>query len=75
MKTPLVITTIAVVVVLSSGCKQGLQRENKLATTLRTTDRETIAKEMEEVLTTGMMDLWYPRCVDNEFGGYLSGFD
>jgi mannobiose 2-epimerase len=75
MKTPLVITTIAVVVVLSSGCKHGLQRENKLATTLRTTDRETIAKEMEEVLTTGMMDLWYPRCVDNEFGGYLSGFD
>lgn len=39
------------------------------------TDSLDIAQEMEEVLTTGMMDLWYPRCVDEEFGGYLSSFD
>lgn len=43
--------------------------------TEKTTDRLAIAKEMEEVLTTGMMDFWYPRCVDKEFGGYLSNFD
>ena len=40
-----------------------------------TTDPMEIADEMEQVLTTGMMDFWYPRCVDREFGGYLTGFD
>jgi mannobiose 2-epimerase len=41
----------------------------------RTTDPAAIAKEMEEVLTKGMMDIWYPRCVDSVYGGYISSFD
>jgi mannobiose 2-epimerase len=40
-----------------------------------TTDRLAIAREMEEVLTTGMMDKWYPLCIDREYGGFLTSFD
>ncbi|MCK4855508.1 MAG: AGE family epimerase/isomerase [Bacteroidales bacterium] len=39
------------------------------------TDRLAIADEMEAVLTKGMMDIWYPLCIDKEFGGFLSNFD
>ncbi|KPL12573.1 MAG: hypothetical protein AMS26_17090, partial [Bacteroides sp. SM23_62] len=41
----------------------------------RTTERLAIADEMEEVLTKGMMDIWYPLCMDQEYGGYLTSFD
>ena len=41
----------------------------------RSTDRHAIADEMEKVLTEGMMEIWYPRCIDREYGGYLSCFD
>ena len=75
MKTTLAITLLSVFLFFNSACKSGPQGEDKDASSQRTTDRESIAKEMEEVLTTGMMDLWYPLCVDNEYGGYLSSFD
>ncbi len=38
-------------------------------------DPLAIADEMELVLTRGMMEYWYPRCIDEEYGGYLSSFD
>ncbi len=75
MKTSLVITLLSVSLLFNSACKPGQQGESKDPSSQRTTDREAIAKEMEEVLTTGMMDLWYPRCVDREYGGYLTSFD
>jgi mannobiose 2-epimerase len=66
LKASLVITlsTVMSVLHLSSGPEQEI-----------TTDRLAIASEMEEVLTKGMMDIWYPLCIDKEFGGYLTGFD
>jgi len=61
-----IVTIIAVmsVSISSSGSKPGI-----------TTDRLAIADEMEAVLTKGMMDIWYPLCIDKEYGGYLSSFD
>jgi mannose/cellobiose epimerase-like protein (N-acyl-D-glucosamine 2-epimerase family) len=41
----------------------------------KTTDPLAIADEMERVLTKGMMDFWYPQCIDEECGGFLSSFD
>ena len=41
----------------------------------RTIDPLAIADEMELVLTKGMMDFWYPLCIDEEYGGFLSSFD
>jgi len=75
MKTPLAITLISASLFFNSACKPGTKGEIKDTSLQITTHREAIAKEMEEVLTTGMMDHWYPRCIDNEYGGYLSGFD
>jgi mannobiose 2-epimerase len=59
LKTFLIISTIVVMSISSE----------------RTTDRLAIADEMEEVLTKGMMDIWYPLCIDKEYGGYLTSFD
>ena len=35
-------------------------------------DRESIAVEMESSLKKELLDVWYPRCIDEEYGGYLS---
>mgnify|MGYP003681940157 CR=1 FL=1 len=66
LKTSVVITIIAVMSISNSSCgsKQSI-----------TTDPFAIANEMEAVLTKGMMDIWYPLCVDKEYGGFLSNFD
>jgi mannobiose 2-epimerase len=66
LKTTIVITILALISVSISSCDSspGI-----------TTDRLAIADEMEEVLTKGMMDIWYPLCIDREYGGYISSFD
>jgi mannobiose 2-epimerase len=66
LKTSAVISIIAVISFSNSSC--GSKQS-------RTTDRLAIANEMEAVLTKGMMDIWYPLCIDKEYGGYLSNFD
>lgn len=38
-------------------------------------EREVIADEMEEALRGQLLDVWYPRSVDEEYGGFLSRFD
>jgi mannobiose 2-epimerase len=35
-------------------------------------DRMAIAAQMEKSLKTETLDIWYPKCVDEEYGGYLS---
>ena len=35
-------------------------------------DRTRIAGEMERSVRTEMLNMWYPHCVDKEFGGFLS---
>lgn len=35
-------------------------------------DRTRIAGEMEKSIRTEILNLWYPPCVDKEFGGFLS---
>ncbi len=40
-----------------------------------TTAPPAISAEMEQVLEEGMMQNWYPRCVDTVHGGFLSNFD
>ena len=57
------------------GCNSKQPASKETGPEERTTERLAIADEMEAVLTTGMMDYWYPRCVDKEYGGYLSNFD
>ncbi|MCK5794156.1 MAG: hypothetical protein KAH12_05595 [Anaerolineales bacterium] len=54
---------------LNSACKPGTKGEIKDSSPQKTTQREAIAKEMEEVLTSSIMDLWYSRCLDKEYGG------
>lgn len=35
-------------------------------------ERDSIASKMESSLKKELLDVWYPRCVDEEYGGYLS---
>lgn len=58
-----------------SACNSKTGVSDKSSEEKRMTDRLAIADEMELVLTKGMMDYWYPRCLDEEYGGYLSSFD
>ncbi len=37
--------------------------------------RHEVAAQMERVLRDNLLASWYPRCVDREYGGYLSTFD
>ncbi len=37
--------------------------------------RAELAREMESTLVNDILHAWYPRCVDEEFGGYLTSFD
>jgi len=39
------------------------------------TDLKPIASEMNELLMKNMMKSWYPRVIDDKFGGYFSNFD
>jgi len=75
MKLSTVVSAIAFLLLFSSSCNTGQKAESKDGVAGRTMDRLAIANEMEQVLTRGMMDLWYPSCVDKEYGGYLSNFD
>lgn len=34
-----------------------------------------LAGEFREALKTGLLEAWYPRCIDDEFGGFLCDFD
>ncbi|GAB4412311.1 MAG: hypothetical protein OHK0039_18220 [Bacteroidia bacterium] len=34
-----------------------------------------LRSSLDSALTTGLLDLWYPRCVDSLHGGYFSDFD
>lgn len=40
----------------------------------QTDDRLRIASEMERSAKTELLDPWYPKSVDKEFGGFLSSF-
>lgn len=76
MKTSSGLLALSAFLILSLlGCNSKQPASKETAPKERTTERLAIADEMELVLTTGMMDYWYPRCVDKEFGGYLSNFD
>ena len=46
MKTPIILTLIAAIVMLDPACKQGHKSENAGASTERTTDPIAIAREM-----------------------------
>lgn len=41
-------------------------------TTVPHADRAAVAAAMETSLKKELLDVWYPRCVDKEYGGYLS---
>lgn len=58
-----------------SSCDTKQKQEILFPLSKRSTDPVTIADEMEKVLNEDLMDLWYPRCIDTIYGGYLSGFD
>jgi cellobiose epimerase len=38
-------------------------------------ERLRISAEIESALKHGLLEAWYPRCVDAEYGGFLSAFD
>jgi len=65
--TRLLITTFFILVILSA-CKNTGQQTNG-------TDLLPVAGEMEKLLMESMMPQWYPRTVDQEYGGFLSDFD
>ena len=37
--------------------------------------KEVIAQEIEEALRMHVIDPWYPRSIDSEYGGYKCDFD
>ena len=41
----------------------------------RTSDRQVISNEMDNVLVENIIQQWYPNCLDTLHGGYLSSFD
>ena len=75
LKTTLVITIIAVISVSGTSCGSKQAAGKNTPASEITTDRHAIADEMEKVLTEGMMDIWYPLCIDQEYGGFISNFD
>jgi mannobiose 2-epimerase len=38
-------------------------------------ERSRLSGEISRALTHGFLEIWYPRAVDGECGGFLSGFD
>ena len=72
LKTTLVITIIAVISVSGTSCGSKQAAGKNTPASEITTDRHAIADEMEKVLTEGMMDIWYPLCIDQEYGGFIS---
>jgi len=36
---------------------------------------ETYADQLETILTDTILDFWFPRCVDEDHGGYVLGYD
>jgi mannobiose 2-epimerase len=74
-RTIIPVTCFAIIIMLISGCTGRKSASNNTPSTDLEIDPETIAAKMEQVLTEGMMDLWYPRCIDETYGGFLSGFD
>ena len=72
---PGLLALTAVLLISQVGCNSKKPASKEADQKEISTDRLAIADEMEAVLTTGMMDYWYPRCVDEEYGGYLSNFD
>jgi cellobiose epimerase len=37
--------------------------------------RKSLAVEVEQMLTVNLLESWYPRVIDHEYGGYISRFD
>jgi len=63
----LLITSTLILVIFSSCRNTGQQTNGN--------DLLPVADEMEKILMENMMPQWYPRVIDNEYGGYLSDFD
>lgn len=38
-------------------------------------DRSELAREMREILSGKMLEIWYPRVIDEQHGGYLTDFN
>jgi mannobiose 2-epimerase len=45
-----------------------------LAQTNNSADRKKIADEIENSVRKELLDVWYPRCIDRQYGGFLTGF-
>lgn len=75
LKTPLFKVFLFSLFIFSISCSLTKSEKEEDANSELTTDPLDIANEMEKVLTKGMMDIWYPLCIDSMYGGYLSGFD
>jgi len=75
VKNIFIVFAVTVLTNLSVDCISDEPGERKNPVEDRTTDRIAIAKEMEKVLSKGVMEKWYPLCVDEKYGGYLSDFD
>lgn len=69
------LTTMLLLILTTVACTSKQKSSGTESTSGITSDPLAIADEMEQVLTMGMMDYWYPLCVDEEYGGYLSSFD
>lgn len=65
--TRLLITSTFILAILSSCRNTGQQ--------INGNDLLPVAEEMEKLLMENMMPQWYPRVIDNEYGGFLSDFD
>ena len=37
-------------------------------------ERERIAAELEKSIQTELLNAWYPKCVDTQYGGFLTTF-
>ena len=44
----------------------------KSRTPVLSADRDSLASAMQTSLRKELLDVWYPRCIDQDYGGYLS---
>jgi mannobiose 2-epimerase len=57
-----------------SACLLAVGLWNPARSQTTTAERTRIAAEMEKSVRTEMLNVWYPKAVDTEFGGFLSAF-
>ncbi len=61
-------------IVASTGSARA-EAPEMTAEPLTAPEKKALAEEFESALKGGLLEMWYPRCVDQKHGGFLCDFD